>query len=124
MLINELPTEKKLKVSDVIKTCLNKIKQDKGIDECDDNFCIYTEQYTAVLKHDTECYIDRYPDGDENGNDVYPCFVKEKNLSLVYYGEHFLNVIDVALDKKEDMRVDDILSSLNYYSENDDYLDL
>lgn len=124
MLINELPTEKKIKISGVIETFLEKIKKDKGIDECDDNFCIYTEQYAPLLKHDTECYIDRYPDGDENGNDVYPLFVREKKLSLVYYGEHFLNVIDVALDKKEDIHVDDVLRSLNYYSENDDYLDL
>jgi hypothetical protein len=76
------------------------------------------------------CYLDNYPDGDDN----YPAFVEENQLDYYYMGQQFVDVVRVAIDEKQkahhrgkcdskEVTMGEYVESLEYYSENDAFME-
>jgi hypothetical protein len=59
-----------------------------------------------------------------NDRDDYPADVKEKNLSLVYYGEQFIDVICSALEQKPSASEQELVEALIFYYQNDNFMTL
>ena len=87
-----------------------------------DNFCLYGE-LDSLLTADGKYYVADYPDIDDNDNEVYPEIVTYKKLYYLYSGQQFTDVIDLVVEQRPEASIDDFVNALNYYSENDDFLD-
>ncbi|MBI0472628.1 hypothetical protein EXT68_22485 [Pectobacterium parmentieri] len=113
----QIVKKEKIKLSDFIVFVKNNIKIVK------EDFCLYCENSDEPLSQDTWCYVDEYPTGDDNGNDVFSDFVVNNDLELLYYGEQFTDVINNVLMQEDEPDISIIIEALNYYMENDDFLD-
>jgi hypothetical protein len=87
----------------------------------DDNFCIYGSD--GELYGDKEYLVSGYPQVDENDNEVYPQDAASRGLSYIYSGEQFADVILSVIEQKPSASNQDFIDALNYYLENDDFLD-
>ena len=87
-----------------------------------DNFCIYGRE--GELNGDREYFISDYPRIDVNSNEVYPHEVISSGLSYIYSGEQFTDVIISVMEQKTSASNKDYIDALNYYLDNDDFLDL
>ena len=95
---------------------------DNFLDDVD--FCIYTEAFVDVASGDTICYLDEYPDIDDDDQEVYTDFVTERKLVMFFSGEQFEDVIGHMLSQKEDASIEEFVAGINHYREHDDFLDL
>ncbi|AOR62950.1 hypothetical protein [Pectobacterium wasabiae] len=109
--------KEKVKLSDFIVLAKKDIKIIK------EDFCLYCENSDKPLSQDMWCYVDEYPTGDDNGNDVFSDFVVNNDLELLYYGEQFIDVINNVLMQEDEPDIYIIIEALNYYMENDNFLD-
>lgn len=123
MLINNLNTEQSMTVEQLVESLLNKIKAEHGSDQCDERFCVYARKFVSQLSPELEVFIDRYPSEGSKGEDLYPDFVLKNKLQLIYYGEHFVSVLELAVEQRPQIDTKDAIKGLNYYNENDDFLD-
>lgn len=123
--MNALIKQVEYRLSDVIIFFKNMIIEN-GVDNLldDIDFCIYTMDYVDVASGDTICYLDDYPDIDDDDKEIYTDFVTERKLVMFYSGEQFEDVIGNMLSQKMDSVVEDFISGINYYREHDDYLDI
>ena len=69
------------------------------------------------------CYLEEPPEVTDEDEEVFPEFVVNEGLVLLYSGEDFESVIEVAFDQKKQPSVQEFIDSLNYYREYDGYLD-
>lgn len=123
--MNELEKQVEYRLSEVITIFSNMIIENGVDDFLDDvDFCIYTTDFVDVASGDTICYLDDYPDIDDNDKEIYTDFVTERKLVMFYSGEQFEDVIGHMLSQKRDASIEDFLSGMNYYREHDDFLDL
>lgn len=113
------------RLSDVITIFSNMIIEN-GVDNFLDNvdFCLYTTDFVDIASDDTVCYLDDYPDIDDNDEEIYTDFVTERKLVMFYSGEQFEDVIGHMISQKIDVSIEDFMSGINYYREHDDFLDL
>jgi hypothetical protein len=86
-------------------------------------FCVYMKTYVDKLLPNQECWLDSPPDGDENDDDVYPDFVVKNKLEFVYKGDQFEDVVMNVLHQKPTATIVDFIDALNYYRQNDTFLD-
>lgn len=86
-----------------------------------DNFCLYTKEYEAVTTPELVCYLDRYPEVSDD-EEIYPEYVEQNELELFFYGDQFMDVLKSALNQKSNATVDEFISGLNYYMENDAFI--
>ncbi len=123
--MNELEKQVEYRLSEVITIFSNMIIEN-GIDDFldDVDFCIYTKDFIDVVSGDTTCYLDDYPDVDDNDEEIYTDFVTERKLVMFYSGEQFEDVIGHMLSQKMDASIENFISGMNYYREHDDFLDL
>ncbi len=123
--MNALKKQVEYRLSDVITFFKNMIIEN-GVDNLldDIDFCIYTMDYVDVASGDTICYLDDYPDVDDDDKEIYTDFVTERKLVLFYSGEQFEDVIGHMLSQKMDSAIEDFISAINYYREHDDFLDI
>ncbi|AVP03108.1 hypothetical protein ACM93F_001291 [Enterobacter ludwigii] len=87
----------------------------------DDNFCIYGSD--GELFGEKEYFVSGYPQVDENDKEVYPQDAASRDLSYIYSGEQFADVILSVIEQKPSASNQDFIDALNYYLENDDFLD-
>ena len=88
-----------------------------------DSWCVYAEDIDLGL--DSECYIADYPEFDEDEDDEVPVpFVEEKDLELCYRDETIVDVVGACLHQKTDVSIDEVMKALEYYMENDSFLEL
>jgi hypothetical protein len=87
------------------------------------SFCVYAKKDAGELVIRQECFLDAYPEGDDDGEDVFSDFVTDNKLKLVYYGEQFEDVITNVLHQKENASVQDFADALNYYMKHDTFKD-
>lgn len=87
-----------------------------------DNFCLYTKEYEATATPGLTCYLERYPDVSDDDEEVYPDYVEKNELELFFYGDQFMDVLRSALNQKPNATVDDIISGVNYYLDNDAFI--
>ncbi len=123
--MNELEKQVEYKLSEVISIFSNMIIEN-GVDNFldDVDFCIYTEAFVDVASGDTICYLDEYPDIDDDDQEVYTDFVTERKLVMFFSGEQFEDVIGHMLSQKEDASIEEFVAGINHYREHDDFLDL
>lgn len=88
----------------------------------DDDFCIYGDD-SIPLNLRNSYLVSDYPEVI-NDRDDYPSDVKEKNLSLVYYGEQFIDVICSALEQKPSASEQELVEALIFYYQNDNFMTL
>lgn len=87
----------------------------------DDNFCIYGSD--GELFGEKEYFVSGYPQVDENDKEVYPQDAASRDLSYIYSGEQFADVILSVIEQKPSASNQDFIDALNYYLENDVFLD-
>lgn len=122
---NVLEKQVEYKLSDVITIVSNMIIENGINNFLDDiDFCIYTTDYVEEASGDTICYLDEYPDIDDNDKEIYTDFVTDRKLVMFYSGEQFEDVIGQMLSQKRDASIEEFISGINYYREHDDFLDL
>ncbi|UNB61995.1 DUF7716 domain-containing protein [Pseudomonas syringae group genomosp. 7] len=88
-----------------------------------DDLCLYVNNDIDVITAETICYLDYYPEV-LNDEEVYSEFVTSKGLQLLYYGQQFNDVLMNVSSQKKTMELAVIIKALNYYLENDDFLDI
>ncbi|HIF4459271.1 TPA: DUF7716 domain-containing protein, partial [Salmonella enterica subsp. enterica serovar Infantis] len=54
----------------------------------------------------------------------YPEFVINNSLELFFYGDQFLDVLRNISTQKENPSMEDFIAGLNFYLENDNFIDL
>lgn len=86
------------------------------------DFCLYSKDPDDELSHDQSCYIDDYPSGDDDGNDIFPDFIQKNNLELIYYGEQLIDAITNINHQVKNPDISLIIKALNYFMDNDDFL--
>lgn len=120
---NILEKQVEYKLSDVITIFANMIIKN-GIDNLldDMDYCIYTTYFVEEASGDTICYLDDYPDVDDNDQEIYTDFIVENNLVMFYSGEQFEDVISNMLSQKMDASIEEFISAINYYREHDDFI--
>ena len=100
---------------------LEQIIEQMRVDESSsDDFCLYGKE-DGELALDRLYWVSDYPDVVED-RDVYPTDVAEQDLQLVYYGEQLIDVLAVALEKKPDASLQDLVGALNYYNRYDIFM--
>ncbi|MFC0178532.1 DUF7716 domain-containing protein [Thorsellia kenyensis] len=88
------------------------------------NFCLYTKGYVSLATENLICYLECYPTINDDDEEEYPKFVIKQNLELFYYGEQFEDVLTNVLHQKNTASIEDFITSLNYYLNNDAFLTL
>lgn len=86
-----------------------------------DNFCLYTKEYETTATPSLTCYLECYPEVSDD-DEVYPDYVEQNELELFFYGDQFMDVLRSALNQKPNATVDELISGLNYYLENDAFI--
>ena len=121
---NTLEKHVAYKLSDVITIFKNMILEN-GIDNFLDNLdlCVYTIDFVEEAINDTICYMDDYPEVDDNDQEIYTDFVTENKLVMFYSGEQFEDVISNTLNQKFDATIEEFIFALNYYRDNDNFAD-
>lgn len=122
---NTLEKQVAYKLSDVITIFRNMIIEN-GIDNLldDMDLCVYTIDLWKKASSDMICYLDDYPDVDDNDREIYTDFITENNLVMFYSGEQFEDVISNILSQKLDATIEEFIFALNYYRDNDDFADI
>lgn len=119
---NTLEKQVAYKLSDVITIFRNMILEN-GIDNFlgDLDLCVYTIDFVEEALNDTICYMDDYPDVDDNDQEIYTDFVTKNKLVMFYSGEQFEDVINNTLYQKPDATIEEFIFALNYYRDNDNF---
>ncbi|MGN0245557.1 MAG: hypothetical protein ACI4DK_06305 [Lachnospiraceae bacterium] len=121
---NTLEKQVAYKLSDVITIFRNMILEN-GIDNFldDMDLCVYTIDFVEEALNDTICYLDDYPEVDDNDQEKYTDFITENKLVMFYSGEQFEDVINNTLYQKSDATIEEFIFALNYYRDNDNFAD-
>ena len=61
---------------------------------------LYTRKFEEEIYEDLVCYLEDYPEITDDDEEVFPEFVAEEGLVLLYSGENFEAVISGAFDQK------------------------
>ena len=115
--------KQQLKLSEVI-TYITNMYITKGEKEVylDYGWCVYSMENNMTLE--SICYIDDYPEFDEEDNEIYSPFIVQNNMKLIYRDEMIQDVVIACLNQKRDATLDEIMRSLIYYEEYDSFLEL
>lgn len=97
---------------------------DKTLGYEDMYFCLYTKGFEDKIFDDTICYVENYPDINDEDEEIFPDFVVINNLKHLCSGEQFEDVIGNALHQKDDPSMEEFIAGLNYYRDHDSFLDL
>lgn len=116
MCMNHLEYRKAYSLYDLIFGIMNRYALD--------NFCVYTKEYESSAKEDLVCYLDNYPVISDDDEEVYPDFVIANSLELFFYGDQFIDVLHNISVQREKPSVEDFISGLNFYLENDNFIEL
>lgn len=125
--MNKIKMNEPYKLSELVSELANMITA-KGLDENLDyentDFCLYTKGYKDFASADTICYLENYPDVNDEDEEIFPDFVVKENLKLFYSGEDFEDVVHNILFQRDQPTMEEFINGLNYYREHDSFLDL
>ncbi len=86
------------------------------------SWCLYSGLEEINLN--TICYIDDYPDiDDDTDEETYPEYVIENELDFKYRDELLEDVVSSALHKKVDVTDEELMKAVNFYHQNDSFLE-
>ncbi len=91
MFMEKLEFKKAYTLSHLIGVVKKRIKEN-GL--TDNNFCLYSSEVDEnITDINCTCYLESYPIISDEDEEVYPDFVVEKSLELLYDGRQFEDVI-------------------------------
>lgn len=89
----------------------------------DNNWCVYSKDDDIHLN--SNCYIDEYPEiDDDTYEEKLPEFILNKELELVFRDETLQDVVISALKRKGNISNEELMEAVNYYDDNDSFLEL
>lgn len=83
---------------------------------------ISSDEDESILDLETVCYLDNGPkiiDGEE----VFPDFVNENRLDILCSGDVFMDVYDDLDERYPNFTKVQFIDALNYYMDNDNYIE-
>lgn len=88
------------------------------------NFHIYisSDEDESILDLETVCYLDNGPKIID-GKEVFPDLVNENGLDILCSGDVFMDVYDDLDERYPNFTKDQFIDALNYYMDNDDYIE-
>jgi len=114
---------KEIQLSEIISMICSLYKQQGETAVYRDNgWCVYSSEEDVFLE--SICYIDDYPEFDDDDNEIYSEYVLNNNMELIYRDEMIQDVVIACLNQKDDVSLSEIMEALNYYDEYDDFLEL
>jgi len=113
--------KKEMNLSEIINNIceLYKTKGENGI-YLDNDWCVYSSE--NEISAETKCYVDEYPEFDEDDNEIYSDFIRNNNLELLFRDEMIQDVIIASLNQKSNATIEEIIKALLYYEEHDTFL--
>ena len=105
-----------------------KLKKDRTFNS--DGARVYNNYYhvyienndKSLLEKDMPVYVGTSPQVDDN--EVFPDEVIKMNFWQWLSDENFQDIIDLAYEQKPNATISDFIDCLNYFDNNDDFLDL
>lgn len=83
---------------------------------------ISSDEDESILDLETVCYLDNGPK-IMDGKEVFPDFVNENGLDILCRGDVFMDVYDDLDERYPNFTKDQFIDALNYYMDNDDYIE-
>ena len=83
---------------------------------------ISSDEDESILDLETVCYLDNGPK-IMDGKEVFPDFVNENGLDILCSGVVFMYVYDDLDERYPNFTKDQFIDALNYYMDNDDYIE-
>lgn len=83
---------------------------------------ISSDEDESILDLETVCYLDNGPK-IMDGKEVFPDFVNENGLDILCNGDVFMDVYDDLDERYPNFTKDQFIDALNYYMDNDDYIE-
>lgn len=83
---------------------------------------ISSDEDESILDLETVCYLDNGPKIID-GKEVFPDFVSENGLDILCSGDVFMDVYDDLDERYPNFTKDQFIDALNYYMDNDDYIE-
>lgn len=113
--------KRRLKLSDIISSVctLYKAEGETAV-YLDNGWCVYSLE--KEITSETICYIDDYPDFDDDDNEVYSDYIVNQNMKLIYRDEIIQDVVIACLKQKNNATIDEIMRALFYYEKYDNFL--
>lgn len=83
---------------------------------------ISSDEDESILDLETVCYLDKGPKIID-GKEVFPGFVNENRLDILCSGDVFMDVYDDLDERYPNFTKVQFIDALNYYMDNDDYIE-
>ena len=83
---------------------------------------ISSDEDESILDLETVCYLDNGPK-IMDGKEVFPDFVNENGLDILCSRDVFMDVYDDLDERYPNFTKDQFIDALNYYMDNDDYIE-
>ena len=83
---------------------------------------ISSDEDESILDLETVCYLDNGPK-IMDGKEVFPDFVNENRLDILCSGDIFMDVYDDLDERYPNFTKNQFIDALNYYMDNDDYIE-
>ena len=83
---------------------------------------ISSDEDESILDLETVCYLDNGPKIID-GKEVFPDFVNENRLDILCSGDVFMDVYDDLDERYPNFTKVQFIDALNYYMDNDDYIE-
>lgn len=88
-----------------------------------ESYCIYCKGGIETPTLNTVCYLDDYPEIDDDDEETYSQFVVSNNLELLFREELIQDVILNVNHQVQGPTNEQIMQAINYYNENDTFMD-
>lgn len=105
--MKELELRKAYRLQEIIEIVSKNIANNGFTDS---NYCLYSNE--DIVQPNQLCYLELYPTIDDNEEEVYPDFVRDKSLDLFYYGQQFEDVLMSVFEQKETASINDYIDAL------------
>lgn len=79
---------------------------------------------SEYLKKDTIVYVDTLVFENNENDEYYSNFVVDNDLNVICLGEILVDVIGSYKDYKDELNIDLVLKALEYYLDNDTFMEL
>ena len=83
---------------------------------------ISSDEDESILDLETVCYLDNGPKIMDR-KEVFPDFVNENELDILCSGDVFMDVYDDLDERYPNFTKNQFIDALNYYMDNDDYIE-
>ena len=83
---------------------------------------ISSDEDESILDLETVCYLDNGPKIID-GKEVFPDFVNENRLDILCSGDVFMDVCDDLDERYPNFTKVQFIDALNYYMDNDNYIE-